>query len=88
MNGMLGVVRMLGITKLTDDQQEKLRIVETSGEALLGILNDILDYSKIESGHLETDRIDFDLRRLVEGICLLLEPRAHGKGALPDRCVR
>ena len=80
MNGMLGVVRMLGITKLTDDQQEKLRIVETSGEALLGILNDILDYSKIESGHLEIDRIDFDLRRLVEGICLLLEPRAHEKG--------
>jgi CheY-like chemotaxis protein/HPt (histidine-containing phosphotransfer) domain-containing protein len=47
---------------------------------LLNLLNDILDLSKIESGHLELEEIDFDLRELFDGVCELLAIRAHEKG--------
>ena len=80
MNGMLGMFHILGDSKLSDAQREQLQIVESSGEALLAILNDILDYSKIESGHLEVERTDFDLRHLVEGVLSLMRPRAQEKG--------
>ncbi len=80
MNGMLGMLRVLGGNDLTGEQRERLEIVESSGEALLAILNDILDYSKIESGHLQLESRDFDLRSLIDGIFFLLCPRAEEKG--------
>ncbi len=80
MNGMLGMLRVLRKSDLAADQQGQLEIVQSSGEALLAILNDILDYSKIESGHLQLESCDFSLTRLVDGILSLLQPRAEEKG--------
>ncbi len=79
MNGMLGMLRVLGSHELPPEQRGQLDLVESSGETLLAILNDILDYSKIESGHLQVDRLDFDLKHLVDGILSLMQPRAEEK---------
>ena len=80
MNGMLGMLRVLGGGGLAPDQRAKLALVESSGQTLLAILNDILDYSKIESGHIEIEKADFDLDALIEGILSLMRPRAEEKG--------
>ena len=80
MNGMLGMLHVLANSDLSKQQESQLALVESSGEALLGILNDILDYSKIESGHLDLEETDFDLKRLVGGILALMEPQARAKG--------
>jgi two-component system, OmpR family, sensor histidine kinase TorS len=80
MNGMLGMVRILADSPLEPSQREQLEIVASSGEALMSILNDILDYSKIESGHLECEVADFDLRQLIGAVVSLLQPRARETG--------
>ena len=53
LNGLLGIVKLLGTTDLTPEQRSFLLIMEESGESLLSIVNDILEYSKIEAGKLE-----------------------------------
>ncbi|RMF85518.1 MAG: TMAO reductase system sensor histidine kinase/response regulator TorS [Planctomycetota bacterium] len=80
MNGMLGMLRILDKGKLDEDERARLEVVERSGQALLAILNDILDYSKIESGHVAIESADFDLDALIEGIVSLMRPRAEEKG--------
>ena len=80
MSGVLGMMRVLGDTNLNAQQREQLEIAESSGETLLGILNDILDYSKIESGHVEIEETDFELTHLIDRIRSLLLPRAREKG--------
>lgn len=80
MGGMLGMLRVLGDTKLTAAQHRQLAIAAQSGEALLGILNSILDYSKIEAGKITCDPVDFDLHRLISGIVKLMRASAAEKG--------
>jgi two-component system, OmpR family, sensor histidine kinase TorS len=80
MNGMLGMVRILADSPLEPAQREQLEIVASSGNALMSILNDILDYSKIESGHLDCETADFDLRQLIGAVVSLLRPRARETG--------
>ena len=55
MNGILGMLRILGDTSLTAAQRARLAVIRSSSQTLLGILNDILDYSKIESGEIDLD---------------------------------
>ncbi len=66
LNGVLGFTSLLLSTKLTEEQREYLTIVETSGKNLLFLLNDILDLSKIESGSINLEHINFNLQRVVE----------------------
>ncbi len=80
MNGVLGMTEILLGTRLDDKQRHIAETVLHSGEALLTVLNDILDYSKIEAGKLQLENIDFDLRESVEEITQLFAERALKKG--------
>lgn len=80
MNGIIGTASLLGDTGLTAEQQEYLRIIQTSGDALLTLLNDILDFSKIEAGRMTLQPQPFDLRETCEHITELLTPTALEKG--------
>jgi PAS domain S-box-containing protein len=68
MNGLLGMVGLLGTTALTAEQKRYLSIIEDSGESLLSIVNDILDYSKIEAGKLELQLSAFRFRDEIRAI--------------------
>ncbi len=80
MNGVLGMARLLMDTALDEDQSEIVRIIVTSGETLLTIINDILDSSKIESGKLMIESAPFDLQEAVREVTLLLAAQAQQKG--------
>jgi signal transduction histidine kinase/CheY-like chemotaxis protein/HPt (histidine-containing phosphotransfer) domain-containing protein len=80
MNGLLGMTELLLGTDLNEKQHNIAKNALRSGESLLGVLNDILDYSKIEAGKLELESIDFDLRESVEEVMQLFAESAHQKG--------
>ncbi len=79
MNGIIGMVDILKRTELTDSQQEYLSIIESSGENLLTIINDILDLSKIEAGHMELESIPFSLRDEVRRVVNIMQIIADKK---------
>src|SRR5216117_1454102 len=79
MNAVLGFVELVLDTELAPEQPRALELVRTSSEALLTILNDILDYSKIEAEHLELESIPFDLPKVVHATATLLAVRAREK---------
>jgi len=80
MNGVLGMTRLLLETPLSDEQKGYVDAVHFSGQALLTIINDILDLSRMEAGQLKLDRIEFDLTNVVERTIEILMPRAKSKG--------
>jgi signal transduction histidine kinase/PleD family two-component response regulator len=80
MNAMIGMSNLLLDTKLNSEQREYTEIIKKSGDSLLTIVNDILDYSKIESGKLDLENIDFDLWVSTEEVTDLLALKAHEKG--------
>src|SRR5256712_7699402 len=79
MNAVLGFVELILDTELSVEQRRALELVRSSSEALLMILNDILDYSKIEAEHLELETIPFDLPKVVHATATLLAVRAREK---------
>src|SRR5438876_1512399 len=79
MNAVLGFVELILDTELTQEQRRALELVRSSSEALLMILNDILDYSKIEAEHLELESIPFDISKVVHATASLLAVRAREK---------
>ena len=79
MNAVLGFVELILDTELSVEQRRALELVRSSSEALLMILNDILDYSKIEGEHLELESIPFDLAKVVHATASLLAVRAREK---------
>ncbi|WP_179954225.1 hybrid sensor histidine kinase/response regulator [Denitrobaculum tricleocarpae] len=77
MNGIMGFANLLMRSDLEEKQKDYAETIYTSGEALLGLLNDILDISKIEAGSLELEETDFDLRDVVKSVVNLMGPRAY-----------
>jgi len=80
MNGVIGMTGLLLDTELNEEQREFAEIVRKSGENLLGVINDILDISKIEAGKLDMEILDFDLRATLEDTTELLAMRALDSG--------
>ncbi len=96
MNAVIGMTALALQTRLTPPQREYIRAANQSAEALLDILNDILDVSKVDAGRMELDRVPFGLRDTVEDAVKLLAPKAHEKSleltcrigaAVPDALV-
>jgi signal transduction histidine kinase/DNA-binding response OmpR family regulator/HPt (histidine-containing phosphotransfer) domain-containing protein len=79
MNGIIGMNAILLGSKLGEEQRECAVAVRESAESLLGVINDILDISKLEAGCLDLETIDFDMVELIEGAVGLFAPRAREK---------
>lgn len=80
MNGILGMIELVLDTSLSEEQEEYLSMAQSSAHSLLSIINDILDYSKIEAGKLSLERTEFSLRERVKTTLETLAVRAHRKG--------
>ena len=80
MNGVIGTAELLSDTCLDDEQKDHVNTIRKSGEALLTVLNDILDYSKIESGALSMNAGPVDLKSCVADVLVLFSAEAKRKG--------
>ena len=80
MNGVVGMAELLADSELEEEQQLYVNTIRNSGEALLVIINDVLDYSKIEAEKLQLHLEPFDLERCIHEVLLLLQPTVRGKG--------
>ena len=80
MNGILGMAELLVRSRLDPEQQQMAATVQASAEALLAVLNDVLDYSKMEAGKLELETVDFDVWQLLDDCAGLMHGNADQKG--------
>jgi signal transduction histidine kinase/DNA-binding NarL/FixJ family response regulator/HPt (histidine-containing phosphotransfer) domain-containing protein len=79
MTGIMGMVHLMAHTELDDKQKEYIDTVQYAGEALLTLLNDVLDYSKLEKGAITLETIPFTIRNLVQSVITLMSGRANEK---------
>jgi two-component system sensor histidine kinase/response regulator len=79
MNAIIGMAELLMETPLLPDQLKYVQVFRDAGENLLGLINDILDLSKVESGQVQLEVTDFDLLDVVERTCDVMALRAHEK---------
>ena len=80
MNAVLGLTELLLDEELPAGQRHSLELIRSSGESLLSIINDVLDFSKLEAGRLDVEGIGFDLHHLVQNVVEALVLRAREKG--------
>ncbi len=80
MNAVLGMTGLMLETELTAEQKDFVETIRISGDALLTLINEILDISKLEAGEMAMETLDFDLSTCVEEVLELLAPQAHSKG--------
>lgn len=80
MTGIMGMVRLLLDTKLSNTQSDYIKAMQKSGDTMMALLNDILDFEKIESGNMKLETLSFDLLKLVNGVVTLMSAYADEKG--------
>ncbi len=76
MTGIMGILRLFRDTKLSKEQSDYLLTIQKSGDTMMVLLNDILDFEKIESGNMDLEEIDFDLPKLAQGVITLMSGHA------------
>lgn len=86
--GILGMADLLALGDLAPNAQSYVSSIKLSGEHLLDLITEILDYSRIEAGHLELEKAPFSPEAAVQDVAELLSPRAHAKGLEIAACVR
>jgi signal transduction histidine kinase/CHASE2 domain-containing sensor protein/CheY-like chemotaxis protein len=79
MNAVVGLTNLLLDTPLNSDQEDFVSTIKVSADHLLKIINEILDFSKLESGEMQLESIEFDLKELIEQVVEILANRAHSK---------
>lgn len=80
LNGVLGMAQLLFDTELSEQQREYVSNLKNTSNTLLAIINDVLDFSKIEVGKLELESISYDLYQLVKEVCAIFKLQAQQKG--------
>lgn len=96
LNGIMGMAQLLMDTDLSHEQSEYVETIKVSGDSLLYVINDVLDYSKIEAGKMVIENIPFKLRTTIENIIDIISVGAYAKGieiatlihgAVPDNLI-
>lgn len=80
LNGIIGMVDLTLLTDLTEEQRDNLSTVKTCANSLLNIINDVLDFSKMEAGKLSIENVEFDFKSLIEEVVKVHYHRAREKG--------
>lgn len=80
MNAVIGMLELLEDTGLNEEQREYLRLAQLSSESLLSVIDDVLDFSRVEQDKLELELIGFDLKSLISQIMNVMGPRAASRG--------
>ncbi|HUB24778.1 MAG TPA: ATP-binding protein [Tepidisphaeraceae bacterium] len=88
LNGVVGLIDLLGHTLLNEIQERYVRLAKEAADSLLAVINDVLDYSKIEAGKIEVESIEFDPHKVVEDLVELLGPVAASRGLALGCVVR
>jgi CheY-like chemotaxis protein len=88
LGGVLGMANLLGQTPLDADQRAYVEAIKDCGQHLLGLVNDVLDLAKLETGRFEAHPGPVEIEKLLQGVAELLSPRAHDKGLEIAWCVR
>jgi len=84
MNGVLGLSRLLLDTNLDDKQEKMVGAIRESADALVGIVDEVLDFAQLRKGQVELECEAFDMSALLDGVAALMEPRATAKGLRLD----
>ncbi|MDX2248483.1 MAG: response regulator [Bacteroidia bacterium] len=87
MNGIIGLTRLLQDTPLIEEQRETVGLIMSSSQSLLNIINDILDLSKIDSGKLQLEEIEFEVKNVIRTVFSLLRNRADEKQIVLEESI-
>jgi len=87
MNGFIGMMQLLELTDLTEEQKELIQISRTSSDLLLAVINDILDYSKIEAGMMKLERVPLNIKTLLSDAIALFKVSSTQKGLIIEKNI-